>query len=175
MENYKVLHAQYLHIETGTGYLQSFTTSHSQGVTQGIGKLFRIIQLIIRTQQKVSSVQSKLFHLTLWRTLEKETCGGYITDLATVALRKFAKRKPSLATATLQYRYCHCAGTGEGKAVPLQAWSGPEGSRKLRFPYFMTTAQDGGKVVRFTHRPPLPPRKCYWYSFLLEADSTPGP
>jgi len=33
-----------------------------------------------------------------------------------------------------------------GKAVPLQAWSGPEGSRKLRFPDFMTTAQDGGKV-----------------------------
>jgi len=29
---------------------------------------------------------------------------------------------------------------GEGKAVPLQAWSGPEGSRKLRFPDFMTTA-----------------------------------
>ena len=43
------------------------------------------------------------------------------------------------------------------KAVPLQAWSGPEGSRKLRFPDFMTTAQDGGKVVRLTHRPPLPP------------------
>jgi len=29
---------------------------------------------------------------------------------------------------------------GEGKAVPLQAWSGPEGSRKIRFPDFMTTA-----------------------------------
>ena len=27
---------------------------------------------------------------------------------------------------------------GKGKAVPLQAWSGPEGSRKLRFPDFMT-------------------------------------
>jgi len=24
-------------------------------------------------------------------------------------------------------------------AVPLQVWSGPEGSRKLRFPDFMTT------------------------------------
>jgi len=39
----------------------------------------------------------------------------------------------------------------KGKAVPLQAWGGPEGSRKLRFP------QDGGKVVSPTHRPPLPP------------------
>ena len=43
------------------------------------------------------------------------------------------------------------------KAAPLQARSGPEGSTKLRFPYFMTTAQDGGKVVSLTHRPPLPP------------------
>ena len=43
------------------------------------------------------------------------------------------------------------------KAVPLQVWSGPEGSTKLRFPDIMTTAQDGGKVVSLTHRPPLPP------------------
>jgi len=28
----------------------------------------------------------------------------------------------------------------KGKAVPLQAWSGPEGSRKLRLADFMTTA-----------------------------------
>jgi len=45
----------------------------------------------------------------------------------------------------------------KGKAVPLRAWSGSEGSRKLRFPDFTTTAQDGGKVVSPTHRPPLPP------------------
>jgi len=45
----------------------------------------------------------------------------------------------------------------KGKAVPLQAWSGPEGSRKLRLPDFMTTAQDGDKVVSLTHRPSLPP------------------
>ena len=59
------------------------------------------------------------------------------------------------------------------KTVPLQAWTGPEGSRKLRFPDFVTTAQDGGKVVSLTHRPPLPTKKCSWYSFLLEAESTP--
>jgi len=45
----------------------------------------------------------------------------------------------------------------KGKAVPLQACSGPEGSRKLKFPELMTTAQDGGKVVSLKHRPPLPP------------------
>jgi hypothetical protein len=41
--------------------------------------------------------------------------------------------------------------------VPLQACSGPEGSRKLRSPEYITTAQDGGKVVSLTYRPPLPP------------------
>jgi hypothetical protein len=51
-------------------------------------------------------------------------------------------------------------GKGKGKPVPLRAWSGPEGSRKLRFPDFMTTAQDGGKVVNLMHRPPLPPGKA---------------
>jgi len=34
------------------------------------------------------------------------------------------------------------------KAVPLQTWSGPEGSRKLRFPDFMTMEQDVGKFSR---------------------------
>jgi hypothetical protein len=38
-------------------------------------------------------------------------------------------------------------GKGKGKAVPLQTWSGPKSSRKIRFPDYMTTAQDGGKVV----------------------------
>ena len=46
--------------------------------------------------------------------------------------------------------------TVESKAGPLQTQKGPEGSRKLRFPDYMTAAQDGGKVS-LMHRPPLPP------------------
>ena len=45
----------------------------------------------------------------------------------------------------------------KGKADPFQTSSDPEGSRKLRFPDFMTTTQNGGKFVSLTHRPPLPP------------------
>ena len=65
----------------------------------------------------------------------------------------------------------------KGKSVPLQGWCGPEGSRKLRFPDFMTTAKDGGKVVslRLSFSLAFTSRKCSWYSFLLEAESTPGP
>jgi hypothetical protein len=53
-----------------------------------------------------------------------------------------------------------CRFVKRGKAVPLQAWGGPEGSRKLRFPDYMTRAQGGGKVVSLTHRPPLPPENA---------------
>jgi len=44
-------------------------------------------------------------------------------------------------------------GGSSGKAVPLQAWTGPE----LRFLDFVTTPQDGGKVVSLMQRPLLPP------------------
>jgi len=43
---------------------------------------------------------------------------------------------------------------GKGKAIPLQAWTGPEDSKRLRILDFKTVAaQEGGKVVSPTHRP----------------------
>ena len=51
----------------------------------------------------------------------------------------------------------------------------PRGFQEVRFPDFVTMTQEGGKVVSLTHRPPLPPRKYSRYSFLLEAESNPGP
>jgi len=51
---------------------------------------------------------------------------------------------------------------GNDKAVPLYAWTGPEGSRKLRFPDFVTTAQDGGRL------------SALWTSHLYPPGNTPG-
>ena len=68
--------------------------------------------------------------------------------LVTQRLNHYSTPDPSSSSCSIS----------SSKAVPLQACSGPEGSRKLRFPDFMTAAQDGGKVVSITHRPPLPPR-----------------
>ena len=42
--------------------------------------------------------------------------------------------------SALYYHKC------KGKSVPLQARRFPEGSRKLSFPDFVTTAQDGGRL-----------------------------
>ena len=61
------------------------------------------------------------------------------------------------------------------KAIPLQPWTGPEFSRRLRLPDLKTIGTWRGKVVSPTHRPPLPHRKYSWYSFLLRAESTPVP
>jgi len=62
-----------------------------------------------------------------------------------------------------------------GKSIRLQARRVPECSRKLRFPDYVTMADDVGRVVSLKHRALLTPRKYSWYSFLLEAESTPGP
>ena len=62
----------------------------------------------------------------------------------------------------------------KGKAIPLQAWTGPEGSRSLRLPFFNTIGTWRWKGCKpyapaaFTHR------KYSWCSFLLEAESTQG-
>ena len=59
----------------------------------------------------------------------------------------------------------------KSKAIPLRASTAPESSSRLRLPYFK-------KVVRFSAlrtRRLYPPRKYFWYSFLLEDESTPGP
>jgi hypothetical protein len=45
----------------------------------------------------------------------------------------------------------------QGKAIPLQALTDPEDSRRLRLQILRQSAHEGGKVVSPTHRPPLPP------------------
>ena len=60
------------------------------------------------------------------------------------------------------------------KSVGCSPVTGPEGSRKLRFPDFVTTAQDGGRLsaLRTGH---LYPQEKLLVLILLEAESTPGP
>jgi len=88
------------------------------------------------------------YQLALWSVLLLHRSMSVLSTLIQISESKPLRLVSKLCTSL------------KGKAVPLQAWSGPEGSRKVRFPDFMTTAQDGGKVVSPTHRPPLPPENA---------------
>ena len=75
--------------------------------------------------------------------------------------------------SVISYNQAWCSSSPEGKAVRLQAWTGPQGWAGSRIS--RQSAHEGGKVVSPTHRPPFAPREDSWYSFLLEAESTTGP
>ena len=49
----------------------------------------------------------------------------------------------------------------KGNAIPLQAWTGPEGFRRLRLLDFKTIGTCRCKVVSPKHRPPLPPQQIF--------------
>ena len=67
----------------------------------------------------------------------------FISNPLSKILRHFVLRFfPRLRTTNNFIKY-----SKKGKAVPLQALRGPEGSRKLRFLDLVKTAQDGGKVI----------------------------
>jgi hypothetical protein len=62
------------------------------------------------------------------------------------------------------------------KSNPITGLDRPLGFQKVEAPrIFRQSAHEDGKVVSPTHRPPLPTMKYSWYSFLLEAKSSPGP
>ena len=68
-------------------------------------------------------------------------------DLHSATVNTVASCQHNSTSTQLQCRrWLIKQGKGKGKAVPLQAWTGSEGSRKLRFPDFVTTAQDGGRL-----------------------------
>jgi hypothetical protein len=48
-------------------------------------------------------------------------------------------------------------------------------NRPWRLPHFLDNRLTDGGEVRFTRRPPFIPQEVSRYSFLLEAESTPGP
>ena len=109
------------------------------------------------------------FNISWWCLSTKTgTFGNKITNMAVMDLFFFyfliAVYVSQLAVSHIQTKQrtwtvwlgksCSCYSLI--KAVPLEVWSGPEGSRKLRFPYFMTTARDVGRVVSLTQRPLFP-------------------
>jgi hypothetical protein len=64
----------------------------------------------------------------------------------------------------------------KSKAIPVTGHGGPKVCDMSRFPHFLDNQiMDGCEGVSFTRRSPFTPQEDSWYSFLLEAESTPGP
>ena len=79
---------------------------------------------------------------------------------------------PLLSVLTAQSQNLHRS----AKISPCSGLDRPQGFQEVETPrIFKQSAHKGGKVVRPAHWPSLPPREDFWYSFLLEAESTPGP
>jgi hypothetical protein len=63
-----------------------------------------------------------------------------------------------------------------GKAIPVTRREVPYCCETSRLPYSLDNRlTDGGEVVSFKRQPPFTAQDDSWYSFMLEAESTPGP
>jgi len=59
------------------------------------------------------------------------------------------------------------------EAIPIEAWTGPEGSKRLRLPEFVDIRHM--KVARLSAlNTGIYPRKYSRFSFLFKAESSPG-
>jgi hypothetical protein len=64
----------------------------------------------------------------------------------------------------------------KGKAIPVTGREGPLGCEMLRITHFLDNWLTGrGEVASLTRWPPFTPQEDSWYSFVLEAELTPGP
>jgi hypothetical protein len=64
----------------------------------------------------------------------------------------------------------------EGKIIPVTDRGSPQVFETSRLPHYLDNRLTNDcEVVSLTRRPPFTPQEDSWYSFLLEAESTPGP
>jgi hypothetical protein len=65
---------------------------------------------------------------------------------------------------------------GKDRAIPVRGRGGPQGCETSKFPHFLDNPiTDGGDVGSLTRWPSFTPQEDSWYSYLLEAESTPWP
>jgi hypothetical protein len=90
--------------------------------------------------------------------------------------KKLGHKFYSILTKKFNHSMLFVSGKKKGKAIPVPGHGDPQGCETLRFPQYLDNwLTDGGKVVSLTCRPPFTPQEGSWYSFLLEAELTPGP
>jgi len=103
---------------------------------------FKIIGATMVTRGKIHSEVPKTISFTLQNVFATATCRpGFVHRCVYTGC--FRRSVPYFGRTFFGLNY---VGIGKGKAVPLHSWTGPEGSRKLTFLDFVTTAQKGGRL-----------------------------
>ena len=92
-----------------------------------------------------SSLQGDHVECNIWDLREfdiQRTMHRYILIIKQTRCTSFSSLFLEWNTTCFGQLLCPSSGVQHCKikAIPLQAWSGPEGSRKLRFSHYMTTA-----------------------------------
>ena len=99
----------------------------------------KIFQTKLAKKVKTHVLCSKSFlqkSYRLWNVEKSGTVGQTTND----------NPRRSLQIRKVKNTQCMSYVKGKGKAVTLQAWTGPQGSRKLMFPDFVTTPKDVGRL-----------------------------
>jgi hypothetical protein len=92
------------------------------------------------TELRKTHVTAKKEHKEILRTTEKPLVFMFrkCKNNRYVNTKNLDCQIPQKTEATLKPNNPQQKYKGKGKAIPLQAWTGPEGSRRLRLPDFKT-------------------------------------
>ena len=161
-------HAGYFRLQTHSEYVISIAFPLQQRLNERTSMLLYTYIACLVTITYFSYTQQflfKFFHLfikllrvwdkhSLWQQTVYIHSNGTVTDNICVGQTPLVSQKWHQKIQRLYSRSFFSI--IKRKSAPSEACIGPEGSRKLRFPDFMTT-QGGGEVVSITHRPLLSP------------------
>jgi hypothetical protein len=76
----------------------------------------------------------------------------------------------------MEEKFCMFKEKSKGKSNPVTGRGGPQGCETSRLPHCLDNRLTDGGEVSLTRQPAsLYPQEDSWYSFVLEAESTPRP
>ena len=111
--------------------------------------------VVVATYIRGQSVAKRHTKLLDWKGHNEQTWWEERTNYVTFSV-SLTPRNWELIQIVLAIQFLHHAKhtAPSYKAISLQAWTGPVGSRRLRHPEFLDqSAHEGGKVASPTHRP----------------------